>query len=263
MSGYLLNAPSGPLEGRPLGFVHRGGAGDDENTLASFLRAHEAGYAYLETDVRLSADGVLYALHDETLARVTGDPRPVAQVGSAELDTLRVLGSFGEPPARVETLLRELPGARLNVDLKVKGAGPEMARLAEEAGALERVLVASFVGRHRRAAQRRAPRLAASAGPGLIAASVLLGPLAAPFLSVAVRRGVVAFQVPTHLGPVPVVRPGWIRRLHAAGLQVHVWVVNDRARMEALLDMGVDGIMSDDAGLLASVLTERGAWPQR
>lgn len=262
MSGYLLNASGGPLAGAALGFAHRGGGRADENTLAAFTAAAAHGFAYLETDVRLSRDGVLYAIHDATVDRVTNGTGAVAELSAAELDDLTVHGPAGEPPARFETLLRELPHARWNVDVKSDGAADELVHLVAEAGAQDRVLVASFAAAHRRRAQALLPSLAGSAGPWLVAASVLLGPLAVPLLQRARARGIVALQVPVRQYGIRVVRESWVRRLHAAGVQAHVWVVDDPEQMRELIDLGVDGLMTDEPVLLAAVLGERGEWPQ-
>ncbi|MFV2120664.1 glycerophosphodiester phosphodiesterase family protein, partial [Streptomyces sp. Act-28] len=76
----------------------------------------------------------------------------------------------------------------------------------------------------------------------------------------ALRAGAVAAQVPETWGGVRVVDRRLVREAHARGLQVHVWTVNDPARMNSLLDLGVDGIMTDHLGTLRTVLTDRGAW---
>lgn len=259
---YLLNRPGGPLEGKPLGFAHRGGATEDENTLAAFRRAHSMGFAYLETDVRLSSDGVLYALHDPLVDRITDGTGAVADLSSAQLDGLTVHGPAAEPPARFATLLRELPDARWNVDLKAKGSARALVAEVLAAGAQDRVLVASFAAKHRREALRLCPVLPGSGGPWLVAASVFLGPIANPLLRRASRRGVVALQVPRRQCGIPVVRRAWLHRVHAAGLQVHVWVVNQEDTMRQLLKLGVDGIMTDELQVLARVLGQHGAWPQ-
>ena len=159
--------------------------------------------------------------------------------------------------------MRELPQARFNVDVKADGAGEELGRLVRQAGAEHRVLVASFSARRARAALRSAPGLAAAAPPWLIVASFLGGALVGPLLRSARRRGILAVQLPHRWGPFPLVTRARVRRWHAAGLQVHVWVVNDEAEAQVLLRRGVDGIMGDNAGLLQKVLAAWGAWPQQ
>jgi glycerophosphoryl diester phosphodiesterase len=262
VSRYLLNEPGGPLAGAVLGFAHRGGGSQDENTLAAFTAAAAEGFAYLETDVRLSSDGVLYAFHDATVDRVTDGSGAVAELSSGELDALRVHGPAAEPPARFEDLLRALPRAHWNVDLKSDGAAEALVRIVAEAGAQDRVLVASFASSHRRRAQALMPELAGSAGPWLVAASVVLGPLAVPLLRRAKAKGIVALQVPVRQYGVRVVRAAWVRRLHAAGVQAHVWVIDEARQMRELVALGVDGLMTDRPEVLAGVLRERGQWPQ-
>lgn len=257
--------------GWSLGFAHRGADVRRENTLAAFRAAHEAGFAYLELDVRTTADGELVVFHDDTLDRVSTGRGRIAEHSWAELASVRV---GEEPLLRFADLLTALPEARLNVDLKDDGGAVAMARLLAEHRAWDRVLVASFHDSRRRVLRtalaelghpERAAgpaRVATSGGAAAVAALVVLGPLG---LTRAVRRllDVDCVQVPLRQGPVPVVRPAFVRRAHAAGLAVHVWVIDEPDEMERLLDMGVDGIMTDRADVLAEVFTRRGIWPQR
>lgn len=262
---YLRNTRGSALAGSPLAFAHRGFApGGAENTLEAFAAAHRLGFGYLETDVRATKDGVLVVFHDEDLSRLTGDPRKVADCTAAELSLLRVAG---EPLPTFDQLLRAFPRAHFNVDVKDAGSAALLADAVRRHGAHERVLVASFSARRRRTVQRLysggprpVPALAASPGVLGVAAAVLLGALSP--LPRAVFRGVSVLQVPERKGPIRVVTPRFLRHAHASGLQVHVWVVNQERDMHRLLDLGVDGIMSDRADILARVMQERGSWPQ-
>ena len=257
--------------GWPLGFAHRGADTGRENTLAAFRAAWEAGFTYLELDVRTTADGVLVVFHDETLDRVSTAVGAFSALTWEELDAHTV---GGEPLLRFADLLAALPEAWFNVDLKDRDAAPAMAALLAEHAAWDRVLVASFHDARRRAFRRaladlghpeRAAgprRVATSGGAAAIAALVLLGPLG---MTGWLRRHALEIdcvQVPQRQGPVRVMTPGFVRRCHAAGLAVHVWMVDDAAEMERLLDLGVDGIMTDRADVLAEVFTRRGIWPQ-
>lgn len=262
---YLLNTAGSELAGSPLAFAHRGFAPDGaENTLKAFAAAHELGFAYLETDVRATKDGVLVVFHDEDLSRLAGDRRRIADCTAAELSALRVRG---EPIPTFDELLLAFPRAHFNVDVKDAGSAALLAEAIVRRGAQERVLVASFGGRRRRTVQRllagsghRGPRLAASPGVPGVAAAVLLGNLAP--LPRSAFRAVDVLQVPERRGPIRVVTQKFIDNAHAAGLQVHVWVVNDEPAMLRLLEMGVDGIMSDRADVLARVMGRHGIWPQ-
>jgi glycerophosphoryl diester phosphodiesterase len=239
-----------------LAFAHRGGtAGGLENTAAAFRRAVDAGYRYLETDVHVTSDGVLVAFHDATLDRVTDARGRIAALPWSEVRQARVGGS--EPVPLFEELLESFPGARWNVDIKTEGALVPLVELIRRTGAWDRVCVGSFSeSRVARALRLAGPRLATSYGTR----GVLGLRLHAYGLPAWVRRTAVAVQVPERHSGIRVVDRAFVRAAHARGLQVHVWTVNEVERMTALLDLGVDGIMTDHIDTLRAVLTGREAW---
>ncbi|MEU9704900.1 glycerophosphodiester phosphodiesterase family protein [Streptomyces sp. NPDC047981] len=240
----------------PIPFAHRGGTADGlENTAAAFRRAAEAGYRYFETDVHTTADGALVAFHDSTLDRVTDTTGRIRDLPWDAVREARVAGK--EPLALFEELLEEFPEARWNVDLKAESSLAPLVDLIRRTGAWDRVCVGSFTESRVARAQRLAgPRLATSYGvKGVL--GLRLRSLGIP---AAIRAGAVAAQVPESQGGIPVVDRRFVREAHARGLQVHVWTVNDPERMNALLDLGVDGIMTDHLETLRTVLTERGVW---
>ncbi|QES04999.1 glycerophosphodiester phosphodiesterase [Streptomyces venezuelae] len=240
----------------PLPFAHRGGTANGlENTAAAFRRAAAAGYRYFETDVHTTADGALVAFHDATLDRVTDATGRIGDLPWAAVREARVAGA--EPLPLFADLLEEFPEARWNVDLKAEAALLPLIDLIRKKRAWGRVCVGSFTEARVARAQRMAgPELATSYGVrGVV--GLRLRSLGIP---AAVRAGAIAAQVPERQGGIPVVDRRFVRAAHARGLQVHVWTVNDPARMNALLDLGVDGIMTDQLETLRSVLTERGVW---
>ncbi|MFI6349758.1 glycerophosphodiester phosphodiesterase [Streptomyces sp. NPDC050560] len=240
----------------PLAFAHRGGAADGlENTVEAFRRAADAGYRYMETDVHATADGVLAALHDATLDRVTDGTGRIAELPWRAVAGARVGGK--EPVPRFEELLEEFPGIRWNVDMKAESALRPLLDLLERASAWDRVCVGSFSEARVARAQRLAgPRLATSFGTR----GVLGLRLRSYGVPAAVRRSAVCAQVPVRQSGLPVADRLFVRAAHARGLQVHVWTVDDPAEMHRLLDLGVDGIMTDRTDTLRTVLRERGAW---
>lgn len=237
-------------------FAHRGGAADGlENTLTAFRRAAALGYRWFETDVHTTADGRLVAFHDETLDRVTDSRGRIAELPWSEVRRARVGGV--EPPVLLEELVEEFPEARWNVDLKAGSAVEPLVELVRRADLWDRLCAGSFSeGRIAAAARLAGPRLATSYGVGGVV-GLRLRSLRIP---APLRPGAVCVQVPEYRGGVRVVDRRFVAEARRRGLKVHVWTVNDPVRMRALLDLGVDGIMTDHLETLRAVLTERGAW---
>jgi glycerophosphoryl diester phosphodiesterase len=236
----------------PFAVAHRGGGGlAAENTLEAFRRSHALGLRYLETDVRLTADGALVAFHDARLGRVTGARGRVRRASLASLTALPVLG--GEPVLPLSDLLAAFPDSCFLLDVKDPAAVRPLARLLRQSGAAARVCAAGARG-----AWLRALRLLT--GPELCTALSWrdLVHLAARPRG---RYGDAGFaHVPLRLGRVPVFRDDLVHRAHDAGVRVLVWTVNDPATMHRLLDHGVDGIITDRPDLLREVLIARGQW---
>ncbi|MFI7504868.1 glycerophosphodiester phosphodiesterase [Streptomyces sp. NPDC049687] len=240
----------------PIPFAHRGGAADGmENTVAQFRRAVETGYRYIETDVHATRDGKLVAFHDATLDRVTDGAGRIADLPWADVRQARVAGQ--EPVPLFEELLEAFPQVRWNVDIKAEPALHPLLNLIARTNAWDRVCVGSFSEARVVRAQRLAgPRLATSYGTR----GVLNLRLRSWGVPAALRRSAVAAQVPEAQSGIQVVDPRFLRTAHARGLQVHVWTINDPDRMRRLLDLGVDGIMTDHIDTLRKVMEERGVW---
>lgn len=237
----------------PLAFAHRGGSLEaEENTMAAFTHAVALGYSHVETDVQATRDGVAVIFHDDTLARMTGEPVRVDALDWAELRARATRGGNRIP--RLDEVLAAWPGLFLNLEAKSDAAVAPMAGAIARADALGRVCVGSFEGRRTAEAVRRL-------GPGLLWSPARAGVLALWLRGLglpAPRPGFRAVQVPVRHAGIPVVTGGFVRAAHARGVQVHVWTVDEPAEMARLLDLGVDGIMSDRPTLLAEVLGRRG-----
>jgi glycerophosphoryl diester phosphodiesterase len=239
----------------PLAFAHRGGACEwPENTLRAFAHAVDLGYRYLETDTHMTRDGVLLAFHDHALDRVTDGSGLIADLPWSEVREARVDGR--EPIPTLEELLTEWPDVRVNVDAKHDAAVEPLADLIERLDVLDRVCVGSFSDRRlSRLRARLGPDLCWSYGPrGIL--RVRLGSLGIP----AGDLGAACAQVPVSQKGIRIVDRRFVRFLHARGQQVHVWTIDDADEMHRLLDLGVDGIMTDRPQVLKAVLEERGAW---
>ncbi|MFJ7304553.1 glycerophosphodiester phosphodiesterase [Streptomyces sp. NPDC099088] len=240
----------------PIPFAHRGGSADGlENTLTQFRRAVDAGYRYIETDVHATADGRLVAFHDVTLDRVTDGAGRISDLPWEDVRHARVAGT--EPVPLFEELLETFPEVHWNVDVKAEPALLPLLDLVGRTDAWDRVCVGSFSeARVVRAQHLAGPRLATSFGTR----GVLNLRLRSWGVPAAVRRSAIAAQVPEAQSGVPVVDRRFVRAAHARGLQVHVWTVNEPQRMHRLLDLGVDGIMTDHIDTLRKVLEDRGSW---
>jgi glycerophosphoryl diester phosphodiesterase len=242
-----------------LAFAHRGAHGPDvgglpENTMAAYEAAVRMGYRYVETDVHRTADGVLVAFHDEGLDRVTDRTGKIADRPWSEVREARLAGGHGVP--LFEDLLGTWPEVRVNVEPKADASVDLLADVIERTGSLDRVCVGSFSGKRlTRLRARLGPRLCTSMGP-LATVRLRIASLGVPVGSI----NAACAQVPVRQSGVPVVDRRFVAAAHRRGLQVHVWTVDDRAEMEGLIDLGVDGLMTDRPAVLKDVLTARGAW---
>ncbi|MFZ0139820.1 MAG: glycerophosphodiester phosphodiesterase family protein [Aeromicrobium sp.] len=245
----------------PLAFAHRGGAllpANDgvENTMLAFRNAVDLGYRYLETDVHTSLDGVVYAFHDIELTRMTGTVSAFRDLDSTAIDAIMVGGR--EPIPRLNDLLDAFPDARFNIDVKADDTVEPTLAVLRDADALDRVCLSSFSSERIRQLRDGAPMAPSCFSRGEIA---LLRLAPTRWLqSYGKRRGGGCVQVPVRNGAITIVTPGFVARAHAIGVPVHVWTINDPDEMRYLLDIGVDGIMSDRVDVLRDVLRERGEW---
>jgi glycerophosphoryl diester phosphodiesterase len=243
----------------PIAFAHRGGAAEaPENTIASFSHALSLGYRYLETDVRATSDGVVVAFHDATLDRVSDRSGVVEKLRWSELSGAEL--ADGERVSRLDELLERWPDARWNIDAKDDTAVDPLIDVIRRTGTLDRVCLTAFsdqrITRLRRAL---GPRLCTGMGPlalaGLRFESLLCGRIAA------VRPlAAGAAQIPMRQGPIPMADPSFVGGAHRAGVAVHVWTIDEEETMDRLLDVGVDGIMTDRPSALREVLIRRGQW---
>jgi glycerophosphoryl diester phosphodiesterase len=249
---------------RPIAFAHRGGAAHaPENSWAAFEHAVSLGYAYLETDARATSDGMLVAFHDRTVDRMTDASGPIGARTYREVSELRVAGAGTIP--LIEDLLGAWPDVRFNIDLKDEPGISLLPGVLRRTGAWDRVCVTSFSGSRLRTARGLLDRpVCMTTSPAAIAAvrcatgAAAQGPQNRLIASQLSRSDAHCAQVPGR-----VATGSFVRRAHALGLDVHVWTINDRADMTRFLDLGADGVMTDDIETLRDVMIERGQWHPR
>lgn len=244
--------------GTVAALAHRGFSRDGlENSMAAFGAAVDLGYRYVETDAHGTKDGKAVALHDSSLDRTTDGHGDVADLNWSEVKSARIGGV--EPVPLLEDLLGTWPTLRVNIDVKAQSGIAPIADAIERTGAHDRVCIASFSTARREATVALLSKpVATSAGTreaaAFFAGGFLRATMDAPLVAVD------AVQVPVKIGILPILTSRHVSAAHAAGKQVYVWTINDRAEMERLIAMGVDGIVSDRADVLKEVLLSIGRW---
>ena len=227
--------------------------------MLAFSTALAEGAEYIETDVHASRDGIAVISHDPDLTRLAGRKGKVEDLTLEQLTRIDLGG--GQSFCSLASALDAFPDTRFNIDIKSMGAAVPAARAILAAGAGRRVLVTSFADRRRRAALRLLPGVATSAAALPFALAFGFASLGLLGVSRLLLRRVHAVQVPERwmLGPlrVDVVTPRLIARMHRLGIEVHVWTVNDPQDMRRLLEMGVDGIVTDRADIALDLVRSR------
>ena len=267
-----------------IAYAHQGGAWEaPSSTLHAIGHALVAGATGIELDVHATADGELVVCHDATVDRTTAGHGAIASFTLAELKQMdfsywwipgadvtpgRPAGDYpyrgrapGDPAFGIATLrevLEHYPGVVLNLDIKqtapvVAPYEETLARLLDEFGRVDDVIVASFLDQATDAFRGLAPAVPTSAGTVATAEAWRAAQAGEDLPDVAA----VAFQVPERQGDLVVVDERFVAAAHRAGKAVHVWTVNDAESMQRLVDLDVDGIISDLPTTLHGVLTAR------
>lgn len=242
---------------KPRLFAHRGAGGEfPENTLPAFRTGLEQGADLLELDVHASADGEIVVIHDEDVSRTTSGSGLVRELSLGAIRSLDAGAGFVAPDGSrphagrgilvptLKEVLEEFPDTPLNIEIKQKDPAIEAAVVAmlEAYQAGDRVVLAAE--HHEIMARIRL------AGPGW-STSFSAQELVEFYDRVlrddfdGYRPEGRALQVPHFYGDIEVVTRAFVDAAHRLDLEVHVWTINDEAEMRALLDLGVDALMSD------------------
>lgn len=237
----------------PLAIAHRGGAREaTENSREAFEYATLLGYRYLETDAQLTSDGVVVAFHDPDLDRVSDETGPISERTWEGLQDVRLTngGSF----VTIEDLLTDFPDVKFNIDAKSDVVTNPLLDVIERQDAFDRVCFGSFSEeRLRKIRARGGERVCTSVGMRGVARFVIAScgiPIEPPQAN--------ALQLPPTFRGVPLITARLIDYAHSRGVQVHAWTIDEEVEMNRLLDLGVDGIMTDRPTLLKQVFEARG-----
>lgn len=246
----------------PIAFAHRGGARTwPENTIEAFAGCYELGFRYMETDVHLSADGVVVAFHDPRLDRVSDVAGDIADKNWAELSEIRI-NRIGRIPT-LQQLLEQFPDAKFNIDMKSDQVIEPLIELLQQFNALDRVCLASFHDKRIRRARQLVSQMGSKHGlctsAGRLAIARYVGrSKGLPFANIDAE----VIQVPLRRYGLPVFSERLVEQAHRDQKLVHVWTIDEPEEMHRLLDLGVDGLMTDEPNLLKQVFIERGIWPR-
>jgi len=238
--------------------AHRGGSLEQlENSLSAFKNAWDLGYRYMETDMQASSDGVVYIFHDDRLERVSNGTGLFCEHSSAEIDKLRL--NNGERIPRLSEALDALPEALFNIDIKRADGTKPLANFLNTHPQAHRVVAASFVGARLKELKSLVKKpVPVTAVQNDIIRIMLIG-LGLPLK----RPDVVAVQVPiSHYG-IPIVTKWFVRQCHKLNIKIHLWTIDDEKQMRWLIDLGVDGVMTDKPSLLKEVCLDKGCWLDR
>ncbi len=259
--------------GRPLVMAHRGESGNvPENTMAALEAAVELGVDVVESDVHLTKDDQIVLFHDDSLMRTTGEEGTVRDYTLEELREFDLGYTFstdggttfpfrgkGLKIVTLQEVFERFPNTMFNLDIKdTFPAAPEaLANLLSEMNKKDSVIIASFTDRQIERFRQILPDVLTSAHPGEVKRFVFFSKIGLPRIKsedIHYR----AFQVPVKSGPLTVVTKKFVKMAHERGIAIHVWTINDESTMNKLIDLGVDGIFTDQPSILKSVLSKRG-----
>ena len=228
--------------------AHRGGSMEaPENTLESFKYSLELGCAYIETDVQLSSDGIPYIFHDDDLSRLLGKDVAFNSLHSSEIQNLKLFESFDIPT--LETALTTFPDALFQIDLKTDEVAIPAMKIIETLEAFDRVCIASFSSKRLALINEMYPHVCLSMGP-----KEILKLLLASYGLYKKKVPGNCLQVPIYQYGIKLVTKRFIQYVQNIGLKIHVWTINDKNQMQQLINLGVDGIITDRPKALKDLL---------
>tara|TARA_B110000014_G_C20125662_1_gene599374 strand:+ start:3164 stop:3919 length:756 start_codon:yes stop_codon:yes gene_type:complete len=234
-------------------FIHRGGAEDaTENTLDAFQYSANLGFVFMETDVQSTKDGKIVVFHDDSLKRVAGINKQIKQLDLKQLKDIKLLKGGTIPT--LDELLHSFPKLKFNIDIKTHEATNESIKIIRQHNAFDRVCLASFSSKRLKKIRKILNgHLCSSMGM----TEVLNLILNSYGLNLKISDGQCA-QVPKSYFGIPVLSKRFIDYAHHCSKLVHVWTINNENDMHNIINLGVDGIMTDFPSVLKKVLLEKG-----
>ena len=230
--------------------AHRGGADESfENTLESFDYSKSLGCKFIETDVQVSADGIPYIFHDDDLKRVLNISSRFDSLSSQEIDKLKIFDQYKIP--KLEEALNEFPDISFQIDFKTDEVVAPALDVIKKTKSFERICVASFNSERLKRVRSTYPDLCISMGPNEVIKTLIS--------SFGLYKGLIdgdCLQIPIRYYGVRVVTKRFVKYLKSKGLKIMVWTINDVKTFEYLIELKVDGIITDKPKLLFETLSK-------
>ena len=230
-----------------IGLSHRGNSKKFiENSFEAFNSVIQMGYQFIETDLRMTLDKEVIAFHDPDLKRLFNLDLQVKDLTFNEINNL-----FREKNCRLLTLeeaFKEFPSINFNLDLKVKEVINESIDIVSDLNAFDKVCFASFRDSHTEKVLQHNQNANVSMG--------MKGVALFKFFKFHNKK-IKIIQIPLKWNGIKVLTRNLIERAHKSNLLVHVWTINDRKTINNLIDLGVNGIVTDEPELLIEIMKER------
>ena len=228
--------------------AHRGGSIESyENTLHSFEYSKSIGCKYIETDVQISSDGIPYIFHDESLKRILGDDIIFSSLSSQDIDSIKIFDTHSIP--KLEDAHTQFPDLFFQIDVKTDEVAIPALNIITKLNAEDRVCIASFNSERLERIRNINSNICISMGP-----KEILRLLLASFGLYKKPIQGDCLQIPIYQYGLKLVTKRFVNFAHSRGLKIIVWTINDNKTFKKLIDLNVDGIITDKPKLLIEAL---------
>ena len=235
-----------------FGFIHRGGAEEaTENTLEAFQHSADMGFIFMETDIQGTKDGEVVIFHDHDLSRMANINKKIEELTYKEVKQIELVG--GGRISSLNELLSSFPNLRFNIDFKTANTIDKGVEIIKQHKAISRVCLASFSSSRLKKIRKLAGPDSCSSMDQLEVVYQLLKSINLPSPRV---YGFCA-QVPTSQWGIPIVTKRFIDYAHKKNKFVHVWTIDTESEIEKLIELGVDGVMTDRPSVLQKVMKKK------
>ena len=228
----------------------------NENSIESFRRALDLGYRVLETDVHGSKDGTAYIFHDDTLERLTGESLRISDLKDTDIDSLKVNTSSIIP--RLSSIIEEFPEGLFNLDAKTWEATTPIVNTIRKMQFSTKVCIGSFNNaRINVIINELGPETCHSMGT-----SNVIKFFVGAHLGIKQNFTSQCIQLPIKQFGISLITRKILKYADQLSIRIHFWTINDPTIMKKLIELNVDGIMTDDCILLKDVMQKHNEWPK-